>query len=148
MTLPSAHGGRLKPLLLPETPAGLERLPVLKLTPRQQCDVEMLLSGAFSPLTGFLGRDDYLAVLQTQRLADGTLWPVPIVLDVDRATLDAVGRAGSVLLLDAELNAVAVSGPAKHGGPTAAARRSYCSERMTHGTRARARCSTTRPRII
>lgn len=108
MTVPPAHGGHLKQLLDPVLPADLQRLPFLKLTPRQQCDVEMLLTGAFSPLGGFLGRDDYLAVLQTARLADGTLWPLPIVLDTDRGTLDAIGDADSLLLLDAELYPVAV----------------------------------------
>ena len=105
---PPAHGGHLRHLIAGEPPANPERLPILKLTPRQQCDVEMLLTGAFSPLTGFHGRDDYLAVLQTARLADGTLWPVPIVLDVDRAALAAIGDADSVQLLDAELHPVAV----------------------------------------
>jgi sulfate adenylyltransferase len=108
---PPAHGGRLKQLLLPDVPHDLERLPFLKLTPRQQCDVEMLMSGAFSPLDGFAGRDDYLAVLQTGRLADGTLWPVPVVFDVERAALDTIGRADGVLLLDAELHPVAVLRP-------------------------------------
>ena len=108
MILPPAHGGQLQQLMLPEPPAGLERLPFLKLSPRQQCDVEMLLTGAFSPLEGFLGRDDYLAVLQTGRLADGTLWPLPIVLDVDAATLAALKSKDQLLLLDAELYPVAV----------------------------------------
>lgn len=108
MTLPPAHGGPLQQLLLAEPPANLERLPFLKLTPRQQCDVELLLTGAFSPLAGFLGRDDYLAVLQTCRLADGTLWPIPVMLDVPHDTLTALGGADRLLLLDAELYPVAV----------------------------------------
>ncbi|MBI4190729.1 MAG: adenylyl-sulfate kinase [Betaproteobacteria bacterium] len=93
---------------MPEPPADLERLPFLKLTPRQQCDVEMLLTGAYSPLEGFLGRDDYLAVLQTCRLADGTLWPIPATLDITHDTLAALGGADRLLLLDAELYPVAV----------------------------------------
>ena len=43
------------------------------LTPRQLCDLDLLMNGAFSPLTGFLGRADYESVCQTMRLADGTL---------------------------------------------------------------------------
>jgi sulfate adenylyltransferase len=108
MILPPAHGGQLKQLLVAELPSDLDRLPFLKLTPRQQCDVEMLLTGAFSPLEGFLGRDDYLAVLQDARLADGTLWPLPVMLDVDSATLDAIKSEDRLLLLDAELYPVAV----------------------------------------
>lgn len=108
MILPPVHGGQLKQQILAEPPANLERLPFLKLTPRQQCDVEMLLCGAFSPLEGFLGRDDYLAVLQDARLADGTLWPLPVMLDVDGPTLAAIRSEDSLLLLDAELYPVAV----------------------------------------
>ncbi|MBD3305999.1 bifunctional sulfate adenylyltransferase/adenylylsulfate kinase [candidate division KSB3 bacterium] len=53
------------------------------LTPRQQCDLELLLNGGFSPLRGFMCRKDYEAVCASMRLADGTVWPLPIVLDVD-----------------------------------------------------------------
>ena len=102
------HGGQLQQLLVADPAHDLERLPFLKLTPRQQCDIEMLLTGAFSPLTGFLGRDDYLAVLQTCRLADGTLWPIPVTLDVPHDMLAALGGADRLLLLDAELYPVAV----------------------------------------
>ena len=91
-----------------ESPRNVERLPFLKLNPRQQCDVEMLMNGAFSPLDGFLGRDDHLAVLQQGCLADGTLWPVPVMLDIDPAMASAIGDADQVLLLDAELYPVAV----------------------------------------
>ncbi len=52
------------------------------LTARQVWDMELLLNGAFSPLTGYLGRAAYESVCQKMRLADGTLWPIPIVLDV------------------------------------------------------------------
>lgn len=52
------------------------------LTPRQRCDLEMLLIGAFDPLKGFISQADYESVLSDMRLADGTLWPTPITLDV------------------------------------------------------------------
>ena len=52
------------------------------LSKRQQCDLELLLNGGFSPLTGFLNQADYESVLDNNRLADGALWPMPIVLDV------------------------------------------------------------------
>lgn len=54
----------------------------LTLTQRQLCDVECLLNGAFSPLHGFLEKEDYEAVCHTMRLQDGTLFPVPITLDI------------------------------------------------------------------
>ena len=52
------------------------------LSPRQLCDLELLMSGGFSPLDGFLGRSDYESLLDSMRLSDGTLWPVPVVLDL------------------------------------------------------------------
>ena len=57
--------------------------PSWDLTPRQLCDLELILNGGFSPLTGFLGKADYERVVAEMRLADGTLWPMPITLDVD-----------------------------------------------------------------
>jgi sulfate adenylyltransferase len=52
------------------------------LTPRQVCDIELLLNGGFSPLEGYMAKDDYASVCQGMRLADGRLWPIPITLDV------------------------------------------------------------------
>lgn len=52
------------------------------LTPQQRCDLELIVSGGFSPLTGFMGREDYLGVLSRMRLADGTVFPIPVTLDV------------------------------------------------------------------
>jgi sulfate adenylyltransferase len=72
------------------------------LSARQACDLELLALGGFSPLRGFLGRSDYESVCSSMTLADGTLWPIPIVLDIDA---DAAGRLspGSDLeLLDTE----------------------------------------------
>lgn len=59
--------------------------PSWDLTPRQLCDIELLLNGAFSPLTGFMTRRDYECVVAEMRTADGTLWPIPITLDVTQA---------------------------------------------------------------
>lgn len=56
--------------------------PSWTLTSRQACDLELLLNGGFSPLEGFLGREDYERVCREMRLADGTLWPIPVVLDL------------------------------------------------------------------
>ena len=52
------------------------------LSKRQHCDLECLINGAFAPLTGFLDKTDYESVCNTMRLANGTLWPMPITLDV------------------------------------------------------------------
>ena len=52
------------------------------LSDRQLCDLELLLSGGFSPLEGFLDEADYNGVVENMRLANGLLWPMPITLDV------------------------------------------------------------------
>lgn len=59
-------------------------LPSWDLTDRQICDLELLINRGFYPLTGFLGEGDYKSVLRDMRLADGSLWPIPITLDVSQ----------------------------------------------------------------
>ena len=85
--LVAPHGGTLvNPMVAPDRAKELKELSLkaasLTLSPRQTCDLELLLNGGFSPLTGFLCRKDYERVCSTMRLADGTLWPIPITLDV------------------------------------------------------------------
>ncbi len=72
------------------------------LTRRQLCDIELLLNGAFSPLTGFLGRADYDSVVDAMRLTDGTLWSMPITLDVSRAFAEQVDVGQQITLRDEE----------------------------------------------
>lgn len=72
------------------------------LLPRQQSDLELLLNGAFSPLTGFMGRDVYNAVLHYMRLGEGTVWPIPITLDVDEKTAAVLKSGDSLALRDME----------------------------------------------
>lgn len=62
-----------------------ETLPVVKLTDTQVADLEMIACGAMSPLEGFLAREDYERVVAECRLADGTVWSLPITLRVDEA---------------------------------------------------------------
>jgi sulfate adenylyltransferase len=57
-------------------------LPSIQISPRSLCDLEMLSVGAFSPLDRFMGEQDYNAVLKDMRLADGTLFPIPLTLPV------------------------------------------------------------------
>jgi sulfate adenylyltransferase len=97
------HGGALVDLVVDEQRAGALRAqsagwPSWDLTPRQLCDLELLLNGSFSPLRGFLGQRDYESVRDHMRLADGTLWPIPVTLDVP-AELAARLHPGSTLAL-------------------------------------------------
>jgi sulfate adenylyltransferase len=72
------------------------------LTPRQVCDVELLLSGGFSPLRGFLNRADYEGVCNNMRLTTGTLWPMPITLDVTEEFARSLKPGSNVALRDGE----------------------------------------------
>ncbi|GBD32955.1 putative bifunctional SAT/APS kinase [bacterium HR33] len=76
--------------------------PSWDLTPRQLCDLELLLNGGFSPLAGFLRRRDYERVLSEMRLCDGTLWPIPVTLDVPQSVAEAAAKTGFLALRDPE----------------------------------------------
>jgi ATP sulfurylase len=81
-----------------ELSARAARLPRLVLDGREIADLELIATGAASPLIGFLGSTDYLSVLDRLRLADGTVWPLPFTLAVDEGT-----RRGLTLGADAAL---------------------------------------------
>ena len=72
------------------------------LTPRQICDLELLMNGGFNPLKGFLGEADYDSVVKTMRLADGSLWPIPVTLDVTDKFAATVEVGQDVALRDME----------------------------------------------
>lgn len=81
------HGGELVQLIVPaeraaELKSHSREWPSWDLTPRQLCDLELLLSGGFSPLRGFMTRADYEGVCGEMRLQSGLIWPMPITLDV------------------------------------------------------------------
>jgi sulfate adenylyltransferase len=105
--LKEAHGGVLVDRYLPAGEAAAEKarsrdFPSWDLTARQLCDIELLLNGAFSPLTGFLGRDDYEVVRDGMRLANGTFWPMPITLDVSDAFAESIKTGDRIALRDNE----------------------------------------------
>lgn len=76
--------------------------PSWDLTPRQLCDLELLLNGGFSPLRGFMSRADYQSACAEMRLADGTIWPMPITLDVSDEFARSIGPGASLALRDPE----------------------------------------------
>ncbi|MBN9392761.1 MAG: bifunctional sulfate adenylyltransferase/adenylylsulfate kinase [Chloroflexi bacterium] len=83
------YGGHLVDLLVPEDERAtlIERanhLPSLQISTRSLCDLELLATGAFSPLDRFMGQADYERVLSEMRLADGTVFPMPITLPSDK----------------------------------------------------------------
>ena len=77
-------------------------LPSWDLTPRQICDLELLMNGGFHPLKGFLGEDDYNCVVDRMRLRDETLWPIPVTLDVSEGFGEGVKLGGNIALRDQE----------------------------------------------
>ncbi len=72
------------------------------LTPRQICDLELLMNGGFNPLKGFLTEADYDSVVDNMRTADGALWPMPITLDVSEKFADGVEPGTDIALRDQE----------------------------------------------
>lgn len=74
------HGGALVNRFDPSAAARAAGLPKIELTRREACDLELLGIGAYSPLTGFLGRLDFESVLEQRRLADGRAWTIPVTL--------------------------------------------------------------------
>jgi sulfate adenylyltransferase len=101
------HGGTLKELLVdgPRSAKLKEASrdwPSWDLTDRQMRDLELLLNGGFSPLEGFMSRADYERVRDGMRLADGTLWPIPITLNVTSALAETLVSGKPLALRDPE----------------------------------------------
>ncbi len=111
--LPTAHGGELLDLLVPQAEFQAlkdtaSRLPSVTLNERQLCDLELLLNGGFSPLRGYMNQQDYQRVCAEMRLEDGTLWPIPITLDVSEAFAADLNNGNQITLRDSEGLALAV----------------------------------------
>jgi len=101
------HGNTLVDLLVDAERAEIlktesQGFPSLTLSQRQVCDLELLMNGAFSPLKGFMNQADYDAVVETARLADGTVWPIPIVLDVGEKFAEKLQKGSKIALRDGE----------------------------------------------
>ena len=102
------HGcGALKPLLLPDAERAKElmRAKSLKQVPissREMSDLLMLGMGAYTPLDGFMGYDDWKATCLDMQLADGTFWPIPITVTCDDVAAGAINNGDDVALIDEE----------------------------------------------
>ncbi|HSJ88020.1 MAG TPA: bifunctional sulfate adenylyltransferase/adenylylsulfate kinase [Anaerolineales bacterium] len=105
------YGGKLVNLVVDQNEreellARASKLSSIKITMRNLCDLELLATGGFSPLTTFMGKADYDRVLREMRLADGTLWPLPITLTADPKELPTVGE--DIVLRNANNDVVAI----------------------------------------
>ena len=96
------HGGKLVNRVLANPPdkSYLDSLPKIRLDQNKQMDVEQISVGVYSPLEGFMGQEDFLSVLIRMRLANGIVWPLPIVLDVSEETADELSIGQVVGLTD------------------------------------------------
>jgi len=83
-----------------------KRLPSVQISARALCDLELLATGAFSPLDRFMKKADYERVLTEMRLTDGTLFPIPVTLPVDESALPTWGE--QITLSDARNNTIAI----------------------------------------
>lgn len=115
MELVQPHGGELKNILSLSQSANRswqdythDQTLYWQLTPRQLCDLELLVTGGFSPLEGFLSLKDYNEVIAHHRLVDGTLWPMPITLDVTSQFSEKLQINNNLRLLDSEGATLAV----------------------------------------
>jgi sulfate adenylyltransferase len=105
------YGGKLVNLVVEgaereELLARASKLPSIKITMRNLCDLELIATGGFSPLTTFMGKADYERVLKEMRLADGTLFPLPITLTADPKELPTVGE--DIVLRNANNEVIAI----------------------------------------
>ncbi len=103
----SPHGGELvdllaKPERIRDLRTASREWPSWDLTPRQLCDLELLLNAGFSPLRGFMSRSDYERTCCQMRLRDGALWPIPITLDVSEEVARSISPGSMLALRDPE----------------------------------------------
>ncbi len=103
MSLVSPHGGRgLRPLVVEsdEERRRAQTLRRIRVSSREKGDLVMLGIGGFTPLTGFMGRNDWQRVCDEMRTADGLFWPIPITLSTDRETAAGLNVGAEVALTD------------------------------------------------
>jgi sulfate adenylyltransferase len=103
------HGGTLKPLLiqgeeLPDKSRLAQSLSRVRINSKESSDVVMLAMGAFSPLNGFMGRQDYLEVVDRMQLCSGVLWPIPITVSVTREQSKKIRIGQDIVLVDEHSN--------------------------------------------
>jgi sulfate adenylyltransferase len=111
--LPAPYGGTLTKLFADasraqELKAASRDFASLDLSPRELCDLELLATGGFSPLTGFMGQADHVRVCREMRLGNGRLWPLPVTLGVPPGIADKLAPGAPVALRDSEGTMVAV----------------------------------------
>ncbi len=105
--MPRPHGGKLINRNLKKELSELEELPKLEIDANLSEDIENIANGIFSPLNGFLCRNDLENVLSEKRLADDTPWTIPILLDFDKEDINDINEGDSVILTNTENSVIA-----------------------------------------
>lgn len=103
--VPPHGGGGLQPLLAPADARGdllarAQTLCKVALTSREVSDLFMLGMGAYTPLTGFMNKADWLGVCEGMKLASGVFWPIPITLSTTREIAESIQAGNEVALSD------------------------------------------------
>ncbi len=105
--VPPHGGGELNPLLMPEaeradTLKRAGRLKQVPMTSRETSDVIMFAMGAYTPLSGFMGEDDWRGCCEEMKLSDGLFWPIPVTLAAATELADSIEAGEEVALVDAD----------------------------------------------
>src|SRR6266487_2473799 len=121
MALIAPHGGKLIDRVLKSDAAGAAKaqassLTAVQLSPREAGDLEMIAIGAFSPLEGFMGEADFQRVCKEMRLANETVWPIPVVLSPADEVTAQINKGDRIALKqgDALLGVMTVTEKYKH----------------------------------
>ena len=121
MPLIAPHGGKLvdrvlKPDVAAKAKSEAASLPAVQLSPREAGDLEMIAIGAFSPLTGYMGEADFRRVCTEMRLANGTVWPIPVVLSPADDVAGKINKGDKIALKqgDTILGTMTVTEKYKH----------------------------------
>ncbi len=104
-------GGELRPLLASgaEREEGLARaarLAIVPMSSRETSDLVMMAMGAYTPLDGFMGHDDWRSACRDMRLGGGLFWPIPITLSCEADLADGIKVGDEVALVDGETGAI------------------------------------------
>lgn len=110
LALVPPHGGKLIDRVLKESPDHkyLKNLPKIHIDEATQMDVEQIAIGTFSPLEGFMGKKDLKNVLNNMRLANGTIWTLPIILTINQEQARKLKTGHDIALTDKRGRALAI----------------------------------------
>jgi len=106
--MPKPHGGKLIDRHVKKVPSGITDLPKFEINTNLAEDIENIAKGVFSPLEGFLCKNDLEKVLQEKRLEDDTPWTIPILLDFDKKEIKDIKEGDSVILTNTETGLLSI----------------------------------------